>query len=257
MITRAVANPSLDWPAEHLIEPQRGKLDERFLRFKTSPSHRSLPFYPLGGKPFSACLFIPSSDYYGNGGGRAISVTKRCRGRNKCSWAFCPPTWHCLWRLRLCPPSRCEHHRRWWARDTRQQVRLVHAYMAVLQVYQADLLKELDKGEGFNAKDISELRKTADLSRHQGDHPSHLSVYGSSGGSGEASLVDPVGYQRPQQGLPSGRSAIIFWPFRWRCWLCRRQAPGGGEADGGIPAVSLSPLASSWGCWVRAAPAAY
>ncbi len=69
VITHAVAKPSLDWLAEHFIEPQRGKLDERFLRFKTSPSHRSLPFYPLGGKPFSACLFIPSSDYYGNVGG--------------------------------------------------------------------------------------------------------------------------------------------------------------------------------------------
>ncbi len=36
--------------------------------------------------------------------------------------------------------------------------------MAVLQAYQADLLKELDEGEGFNADDISELRRTADLS---------------------------------------------------------------------------------------------
>ncbi len=36
--------------------------------------------------------------------------------------------------------------------------------MAVLQAYQADLLKELDEGEGFSAEDIRELRKTADLS---------------------------------------------------------------------------------------------
>ncbi len=36
--------------------------------------------------------------------------------------------------------------------------------MAVLQAYQADLLKELDEGEGINAEKISELRKTADLS---------------------------------------------------------------------------------------------
>ncbi len=33
--------------------------------------------------------------------------------------------------------------------------------MVVLQAYQADLLKELDEGEGFNAEDISELRKDA------------------------------------------------------------------------------------------------
>ncbi len=36
--------------------------------------------------------------------------------------------------------------------------------MTVLQAYQADLLKELDEGEGVNAEDIKELRKTADLS---------------------------------------------------------------------------------------------
>ncbi len=38
--------------------------------------------------------------------------------------------------------------------------------MAVLQAYQADLLKDLDEGEGFSAEDIRELRKTADLSLH-------------------------------------------------------------------------------------------
>ncbi len=33
-----------------------------------------------------------------------------------------------LWRLRSCPPSRCVGHQRCWARGTRQQVRLVHAF---------------------------------------------------------------------------------------------------------------------------------
>ncbi len=46
MITRAAANLSLDWLAERPVEPQRGKLDERFLRFQTAPPHRSLPFFP-------------------------------------------------------------------------------------------------------------------------------------------------------------------------------------------------------------------
>ncbi len=36
--------------------------------------------------------------------------------------------------------------------------------MAVLQAYQADLLKELDEGEGFGVDDICELCRTADLS---------------------------------------------------------------------------------------------
>ncbi|KAL0163035.1 hypothetical protein M9458_042431, partial [Cirrhinus mrigala] len=36
--------------------------------------------------------------------------------------------------------------------------------MSVLQAYQADLLKELDEGEEIKDSDISELRRTADLS---------------------------------------------------------------------------------------------
>ncbi len=73
VVTRAVAKLNLDWPAECHVEPQRGKLDERFLQFKISPPHRSLPFFPdlhtevsrSWGRPFSARLFVPSSDYYG------------------------------------------------------------------------------------------------------------------------------------------------------------------------------------------------
>ncbi len=35
--------------------------------------------------------------------------------------------------------------------------------MAVLQAYQADLLKELDEGEQISSGDVGELRRTTDL----------------------------------------------------------------------------------------------
>ncbi|KAI2657205.1 hypothetical protein H4Q32_021306 [Labeo rohita] len=44
VVTRAVAKLNIDWPAEKQAEPQRSKLDERFL----------------------PRLFVPASDYYGN-----------------------------------------------------------------------------------------------------------------------------------------------------------------------------------------------
>ncbi len=36
------ASPNIDWPAKEQAEPQKSKLDERFLRTKL----RSLPFFP-------------------------------------------------------------------------------------------------------------------------------------------------------------------------------------------------------------------
>ncbi len=35
--------------------------------------------------------------------------------------------------------------------------------MAVLQAYQADLLKDLDKGQGLSPDEVAELRRTTDL----------------------------------------------------------------------------------------------
>ncbi len=57
--------------------------------------------------------------------GRVSMVKERCLVWNRRSRAICPPTLHCLWRLRPCPPSRCSHLQCWWARGTQQRVRLV------------------------------------------------------------------------------------------------------------------------------------
>ncbi|KAI2664009.1 Transposon Ty3-G Gag-Pol polyprotein [Labeo rohita] len=73
VVTRAVAKLSIDWPAEPLVEPQKSKLDERFLRSRPPPARRSLPFFPdlhtevsrSWNAPFSSRLFIPASYNYG------------------------------------------------------------------------------------------------------------------------------------------------------------------------------------------------
>ncbi len=76
VITHAVAKLSLDWPAERFIEPQRGKLDECFLRFKMSSSHaraclfsqphtevsRSWRRYTIRGKRYKNVNFIPTKN---------------------------------------------------------------------------------------------------------------------------------------------------------------------------------------------------
>ncbi len=45
VVTRAVAKLNIDWPADNQTEKQRSKLDERYLRSKSVPLRRSLPFF--------------------------------------------------------------------------------------------------------------------------------------------------------------------------------------------------------------------
>ncbi len=68
VVTRALAKLKIEWPGdkEHQEYP-KSKLDERFLRSRSLPPHRSLPFFPdlhkelfiSWDKPFSARLFNP------------------------------------------------------------------------------------------------------------------------------------------------------------------------------------------------------
>ncbi|XP_052431390.1 sodium channel subunit beta-2 isoform X1 [Carassius gibelio] len=74
VVTHTVAKLSIEWPAKKTTELHRSKLDERFLRASQPPPSWGLPFFPdlhdetarLWKRPFSARLYIPSSDYCGN-----------------------------------------------------------------------------------------------------------------------------------------------------------------------------------------------
>lgn len=50
--------------------------------------------------------------------------------------------------------------------DVGTQSVVIRCSMAIKQVYQADLLRDLDDGEGVGPDDVSELRRAADLSLH-------------------------------------------------------------------------------------------
>ncbi len=66
VFTHVVAKLNIVWPAENQTEQQKSKLDERFLRSKSLPPCRSLPFFPdlhtevwrSWRNPFSSRLFI-------------------------------------------------------------------------------------------------------------------------------------------------------------------------------------------------------
>ncbi len=66
------------------------------------------------------------------------------------------------------------------------QVDSLHT-MAVLQAYQADLLKDLDKGPGLSPDEVAELFRTTDLALRATKH-CYGQVYGGHGANGETSV---------------------------------------------------------------------
>ncbi len=131
--------------------------------------------------------------------------------------------------------------------------------MAVLQAYQADLLKELDDGEEINVEDISELCKTADLPlRATNETARAIGWYKAALVAVERhlwlTLSDIKDCDRVLL-LDAMLSPSRLFHDVVDSIVDRHQEVG--EAGGGIPAVSPSPLTSSWDCWARAAPAAY
>ncbi len=110
-----------------------------------------------------------------------------------------------------------------------QAVASLHT-MAVLQAYQADLLKDLAKGQGLSPDEIAELRRTTDLALHATKQAATAM-----GRSMAAMVVTErhVGesgrYREEREGLSSQCSSLAFRAFsvppsrRWSRSLGRRR----------------------------------
>ncbi|KAI2646766.1 Lamina-associated polypeptide 2, isoform alpha [Labeo rohita] len=151
----------------------RGRLDERFLSDHNPPAQVSLPFLPdlhsevvkAWNKPFSSGIHRFQHTSYAN-----------IEGMRENGYERMPPIEETLASYlslgvasSLKAPSlpskplqrtSCLNGRAYAAAG--QAVASLHT-MGVLQAYQADLLKDLDKGQGLSPDEVSELRHTADL----------------------------------------------------------------------------------------------
>ncbi|KAI2665230.1 UDP-sugar-dependent glycosyltransferase 52 [Labeo rohita] len=212
VVTRAVAKLNIDWPAEKQAEPQRSKLDERFLRNRPPPSHRSLPFFPdlhtevsrSWGKPYSARLFVPASDYYGNVVGTTERGYRAIPRVEQTLASYLSPEASSSLNAPVLPtkPLRTTSVLVGKGHSAAGQAGSCLHTMAVLQAYQADLLKELDESDEVSKNNISELRRAADLSLPATKETARaIGRYGSYG---------------ERQGLPTRRSTCAFWPVRRR-----------------------------------------
>ncbi|KAI2651994.1 Transposon Ty3-G Gag-Pol polyprotein [Labeo rohita] len=135
VVTRAVAKLSIDWPAEPLVETQKSKLDERFLRSRPPPARRSLPFFPdlhtevsrSWNAPFSSRLFIPASYNYGYVAGLDERGYRAMPRVEQTLASYLSPESASSLKAPVLPSK---------------PLRVTSAL-----AYQADLLKELDEGE--------------------------------------------------------------------------------------------------------------
>ncbi|KAL0164598.1 hypothetical protein M9458_040351, partial [Cirrhinus mrigala] len=174
VVTRAVAKLNIDWPAEPQVEPQKSKLDERFLRSWPPSARRSLPFFPdlhtevsrSWNEPFSSRLFIPASYNYGCVAGLHERGYRAMPRVEQTLASYLSPESASSLKAPVLPskPLRVTSALVGKGYTAAGQAGACLHTISVLQAYQADLLKELDEGDEVRDSDISELRRTADLS---------------------------------------------------------------------------------------------
>ncbi len=116
-------------------------------------------------KPFSARLFIPASDYYGNVAGLGDCGYRAMPRVEQTLASYLSPGVASSLKAQVLPskPLRTTSALVGKGYTAAGQAGACLHTMSVLQAYQADLLKELDEGEQIKSDDIVELRSTADL----------------------------------------------------------------------------------------------
>ncbi len=239
VVTRAVHKLKIDWPAEQQTEPRGGKLDESFLRARPPPPHRSLPFFPdlhtevcrSWGRPYSARLFIPASNYYGNVAGLDECGNRAMPKVEQTLASYLSPDVASSLKAPALPtkPLRTTSMLVGRGYSAAGQAGACLHTMSVLQAYQADLLKELDEREHVSSDDIAELRRTADLSLRATKEPARAV------GRSMAAMVAAERHlwltlsdmKDKDRVCLLDPPALVFWPVCRRCQLGCRQVSGG------------------------------
>ncbi|KAI2647016.1 Transposon Ty3-G Gag-Pol polyprotein [Labeo rohita] len=165
VVTRAVAKLNIDWPAEPFVEPQKSKLDESTPEPSLFPDlHTEVS--RSWNSPFSSRLFIPASYNYGYVAGLDERGYRAMPRVEQTLASYLSPESASSLKAPVLPskPLRVTSALVGKGYTAAGQAGACLHTMSVLQAYQADLLKELDEGEEIKDSDISELRRTADLS---------------------------------------------------------------------------------------------
>ncbi len=181
VLSRATEKLALDWPDEPR-ESQASKLDERFLsgsNFK--PEWRKLPFFSdlhqeisrSWKQPFSSRLTNAAAADFTNlvgsveQGYAAIPVVEDTLA------SHLSPSLAPSWKSRpLLPSKPCRTTSALIGKSymAAGQAGMALHTMAILQAYQADVLKDMDEGTGLTPEAVKELRRATDLALRATKH---------------------------------------------------------------------------------------
>ncbi len=172
VMERATVRLDLPWERSKMAAP-RGRFDERYLSVHKRPARVSLPFLPdlhteiekEWKKPFSARIHRFQHTSYAN-------IEKMCES----GYEKMPPVEEMLasylsmgkttsLKVPSLPSKPLQDTSRLNGKAyaaAGQAVASLHT-MAVLQAYQADMLKDLDNGQDLSPDEVAELRRTTDL----------------------------------------------------------------------------------------------
>ncbi len=181
MLSRATEKLALDWPEEPR-ESRASKLDERFLSGAHSkPERRKLPFFSdlhqeisrSWKQPFSSRLTNAAAADFTNlvvsveQGYTAMPVVEDTLA------SHLSPSLAPSWKSRpLLPSKPCRTTSALIGKSyiAAGQAGMALHTMAILQAYQAEVLKEMDEGTGLTPEAVKELRRATDLALRATKH---------------------------------------------------------------------------------------
>ena len=173
VLSRAVEKLSIEWPADRQESIYKSKLDDRFLSAPPQPSRRCLPFFPdlhtevskTWASPVSSRIYTPQSNTYGNiCGAKTAGYITMPKPEETLASYLSPVSSSSLNTPAL--PSRPLKNTSVLvgkAYSAAGQAAACLHTMAIMQAYQANLLKEASEGGQISMETINEHRQSADL----------------------------------------------------------------------------------------------
>ncbi len=181
VLSRATEKLALDWPDEPR-ESRASKLDERFLiGAHSKPERRKLPFFSDLHREISSSWKQPFSSHLTNA---AAADFTNLVGSVEQGYTTMPviedtltshlsPSLAPSWKPRpLLPSKPCRTTSALIGKSyiAAGQTGMALHTMAILQAYQADVLKEMDEGTGLTPEAVKELRRATDLALRATKH---------------------------------------------------------------------------------------